>query len=102
MATHTGWRPRRPGTGGEGQNVDMAGTTVPFAPAPPPAGAWTTPAPRSPSATPAGRPTWPSPARAERLVGGGYLLPEDLDPVVQNAAERYDAFAGTGAATAAG
>jgi hypothetical protein len=30
VATHTGWFPRRPGTGGEGQNTDMAGSTFPF------------------------------------------------------------------------
>src|SRR5438309_1625530 len=32
VATHTGWMPRHPDTGGAGQFLDMMGTTVPFAP----------------------------------------------------------------------
>ena len=107
VATHTGWRPRRPGTGGEGQNVDMAGTTVPFAPDAAARRRLDDPRPSIAERYPS-REAYLTLARraAERLVDGGYLLPEDLDPVVQNAAERYDAFAGTGAgagaATAAG
>src|SRR5205807_3554386 len=32
VATHTGWMPRHPDTGGAGQFLDMMGTTLPFAP----------------------------------------------------------------------
>ena len=32
MATYAGWNPRNPATGGQGQIVDMLGSTVPFAP----------------------------------------------------------------------
>src|SRR4029077_12052466 len=31
VATHTGWMPRHPDTGGAGQFLDMMGTTLPFA-----------------------------------------------------------------------
>ncbi len=95
VATHTGWFPRPPATGGEGQHKDMQGATIPFAP---------TAEARQRSGDP--RPSiaerYPSPeaylagvrADAERLASQRYLLPEDVDLVVDNAAHRFRAFAG--------
>ena len=94
VATHTGWMARRPGTRGAGQNVDMQGLTIPFAPD---------------DATRKER-NDPRPSIAERyrdeaafetrareaatvLIKEGHLLQDDLELVVQNAADRYRAFA---------
>jgi hypothetical protein len=95
VATHTGWFSRRPETGGEGQNVDMTGSTIPFAP----------------EAEQRQRSGDPRPAIAERyrdrgeyrdrvravaedLVKQRYLLSEDVEIAAENALNRYDAFAG--------
>ena len=94
VATHTGWNPRHPTTGGDGQIVIMIGTTVPFAA----------------TAEERQRTGDPRPSRAERyrdrddylarvraaaveLVSARYLLAEDSEMAVQIAAERYDYFA---------
>ena len=94
VATHTGWMARRPGTGGAGQNMDMQGLTVPFAPDA------TTRAERNDARSSiveryADEATYEARAReaAAALVKDGYLLADDLDLVVQNALERYRAFA---------
>jgi hypothetical protein len=96
IATYTGWDPRHPATGGEGQIISMEGSTFPLAA----------------TAEERQRTGDPRPARAERyrdrddylarvraaaeeLVSARYLLAEDIDMAVQIAAERYDYFAAT-------
>jgi hypothetical protein len=96
LATYTGWNPRDPATGGEGQIIDMLGSTLPFA---------AVPEQRSPTG---GRPD-PRPSIAERyrdrdnylarvraaaedLARQRYILSEDVVLLVQTAAERFDAF----------
>jgi hypothetical protein len=94
VASHTGWFSRRPGTGGAGQNTDMMGATIPFAPTA--EARWRTGDPRRAIAERyAGRDEYEGQARAiaETLSAAGYLLREDVDAVVQNALARYDAFA---------
>jgi hypothetical protein len=93
VATHSGWFARRPGTGGDFQNTDMIGTTVPFAP-----GAKTRRRRDDPRPSMAeryrDRDDYAARARAvaQQLVADGYLLADDLDLVVQNALDRYDTF----------
>jgi Alpha/beta hydrolase domain len=94
LATYTGWNPRDPATGGDGQIIDMLGSTLPFA---------TTPEERRGSIDP--RPSIAERYRnrdeylarvraiAEVLALGRYVLAEDIDLLVQTAAERYGAFA---------
>jgi hypothetical protein len=94
VASHTGWNPRHPETGGEGQILNMLGSTVPF------------PA----TAAERERTGDPRPAIAQRyhdrddylarvreaaaaLATNRYLLDEDIEIVVQNCAARYDVFA---------
>jgi hypothetical protein len=96
LATYTGWNPRDPATGGEGQILDMLGSTLPFA---------RTAADRIASNDP--RPSIEERYRdreaylarvreaAASLAAARYLLKEDMDLVVETAAQRYDAFAGT-------
>lgn len=97
VATHTGWFPRRPATGGPLQNVDMQGLTIPF----------------TPDAQSRRDRADPRPSIAERypdeaayearvrhaaaqLVKDRYLLADDLEVVVGNALDRYRAFARPG------
>jgi Alpha/beta hydrolase domain len=94
LGTHTGWNPRHPQIGAPGQLTNLIGATVPFA------------------ATKATREACgdrrPSIAErytckdaylgqikraAQRLVEDGYLLSDDLDLVVDQAAQRFDVFA---------
>jgi hypothetical protein len=94
LATYMGWNPRDPATGGEGQILDMLGSTLPFA---------RTAAERTASKDP--RPSIEERYRdrnaylaqvreaAEALAADRYLLAEDVDLVVDTAAQRYDAFA---------
>jgi hypothetical protein len=93
VATYTGWNPRGPEAGGEGQILPMVGSTVPF-----PA----TPAERERTGDPRAsiadryrdRADYESRVRhtAESLVAGGYLLAEDVDIVIEHALAGYDAF----------
>lgn len=94
VATHTGWFPRRPGTGGDGQNVDMLGSTVPFAPDEAARRERGDPR-RSIAARYQDAADYAARARraAEALVEEGYLLGDDVELVVRNAVERYRAFA---------
>jgi hypothetical protein len=96
VASYTGWNPRSPETGGEGQILSMQGSTLPF-----PA----TRAERSERSDPRlsieeryrDRDDYVSRVRAaaEVLARQRYILDEDIDIVVANAAARYDAFAAT-------
>ena len=94
VATHTGWMARRRGTGGEGQNVDMQGLTIPLAP-----DARTRQARHDPRPSIAERyadqADYEARTReaAAALVKDGYLLAADLELVVQNALDRYRSFA---------
>ena len=102
LATYAGWNPRDPATGGEGQILDMLGSTVPFA---------RTTAERIDSKDPRpsneeryrNRDSYLARVReaVEALVAGRYLLAEDVELVVETAGQRYDAFAGTRATAAA-
>lgn len=94
VATYTGWNPRAPEVGGEGQILPMFGSTVPF-----PA----TRADRERTADPRAsiaeryrdRDDYLARVRAvaRHLAEQRYILDEDIELVVNNAAARYDAFA---------
>lgn len=94
VATYTGWNPRAPEVGGEGQILPMQGSTVPF-----PA----TRAERERSGDPRrsieeryrDRADYEARAReaAADLVQQGYVLAEDVEVVMGTALARYDAFA---------
>jgi hypothetical protein len=94
LATLTGWNTRHADTGGAGQLIPMAGSTLPFAA----------------TADERLRTHDPRPSIAERyrdrddylmrvrqaaeeLVARRYVLPEDVDTLVALAGARYDAFA---------
>jgi len=95
LATHCGWNLRHPNTGGAGQTIGLSGSTIPFP---------VTEAERKE----AGDPRLSIEERyvnkqgyldrvqlaAEALVNQGYLLPEDIATVSQDADERYDAIGG--------
>ena len=99
VASYTGWNPRSPETGGEGQILSMQGSTLPFA---------ATKAEREQRGDP--RPSIEERYRgheeyvtrvraaAEVLARQQYILEEDVEIVVANALARYDAFAATPAA----
>lgn len=94
VATSMGWNPRDPDTGGEGQIINMLGSTLPF-----PA----TAAERERSGDP--RPSIAERYRdrddyeaqvraaAERLAADRYILEADIPLVVGNCLARYDTFA---------
>jgi hypothetical protein len=81
LAVQTGWNPRDPASGGEGQTVDMLGSSVPL----PGAGI---------AARYGDRDGYRRRVReeAERLVRARHLLEEDVERVVARAAAAYDAF----------
>jgi hypothetical protein len=93
LASHTGWNPRDPATGGEGQILDMQGSTFPFPPTP--EEARRTGDPRASIAE-----RYPDRdayldrvrAEAEQLVAQRYLLAEDVEYLLRSAAERWDAL----------
>jgi hypothetical protein len=99
VASYTGWNPRAPETGGAGQILPMQGSTLPFA---------ATKAEREQRGDP--RPSIEERYRdrddyvtrvraaAEVLARQRYILEEDVEIAVANAAARYDAFAATPAA----
>jgi hypothetical protein len=93
LATHTGWNPRHPATGGIGQNGDMMGTTLPFSPT---REARTRSGDRRHSVGEryASRDDFLSKVRLEatRLAAERYILEEDIDLLVRLAAERWDAL----------
>ena len=102
VATHTGWVPRHPDTGGAGQSLDMMGTTFAFP---------QTPSERQASGDPRAsiaeryrdRDDYVAQARAaaERLAAARYILDEDIELAVEWAAKRYDVLAATPAAAGA-
>jgi hypothetical protein len=81
LAAQTGWNPRRPESGGEGQTVDMLGSSIPL-----PGAAL--------AARYGNRDHYRGLVRAEaeRLVRARHLLEEDVERVVARAAAAYDAF----------
>ncbi len=94
VATYTGWDPRHPATGGEGQIIPMEGSTFPLA---------RTDEERRRTGDP--RPSLAErygdrtgylaqiQSAAEQLVAERYLLSEDVPLALEIAAERYDALA---------
>jgi hypothetical protein len=94
LATHTGWVPRHPATGGAGQSLDMMGTTLPFA---------TTPNEQQQRGDPRrsiaeryrDREAYLMQARvaAEALAAARYIPDEDVDLAVELAVQRYDVLA---------
>lgn len=93
VATTSGWNPRHPDTGGEGQILAMMGSTIPFP---------ITARERRQSGDP--RPAIAERYRdrddylarvraaAEQLAAARYVLPEDVDLLVHHAGRRYDLF----------
>jgi alpha/beta hydrolase family protein len=91
LATYTGWNPRHASQGAPEQSLRMYGATVPFAP---------TPSVREESGDVRLSVAERYPSRevycalvrkaAEALIAEGYLLPADLDDVVQRAIWRYN------------
>ena len=96
VGTHTGWNPRAPETGSPEQMVPMTGTTAFFA-------ATRSERERTGDPRPAieerykGRDDYLNRVRvvAEQLAGDRYALEQDVDLMVENAAERYDAAIGS-------
>jgi Alpha/beta hydrolase domain len=98
LATHTGWNLRHRQIGGSGLLLNLAGATVPFA---------ATREEREARGDPRSSIAERYPSRdvyleqvkmaAQHLVEDGYLLTEDLELLVDQAAERFDVFARTGA-----
>ena len=94
VATHTGWVPRHPETGGNGELLDMMGTSLPLA---------RTSAERQERADPRAsiaelyrdRNDYLARARAaaDDLVATRYILAEDVDLAVDLAVQRYDVLA---------
>jgi hypothetical protein len=78
VATHTGFNPRKPVTGGEGQLLEYVGTTLPR---------------QELVARYETKDTYLQQIRvaAEKLAAKRIVLDEDIDLCVANAAERYDA-----------
>jgi hypothetical protein len=94
VASHTGWVARHPDTGAAGQLVDMQGITLPFAPT---ALERTTRGDPRPAIGERYRDRADYVARvrvaAEALVADGFVLEEDVDLVVELAAQRFDVLA---------
>ncbi|MDP6549819.1 MAG: alpha/beta hydrolase domain-containing protein [Dehalococcoidia bacterium] len=93
LATHTGWNTRHPDVGGTGQTIPMIGSTMPF---PPNREAREASGDSRLSIDEryASRDSYLEQVRdaARKLAGERYLLEEDVETVVQHAAERYDSF----------
>jgi hypothetical protein len=93
LASHTGWNPRRPGSGGDGQLLDMLGSTIPLARDREERERTGDPRP-SIAERYADRAEYLALVRAaaERLVAERHLLAEDVDPVVTRAGRVYDSL----------
>ncbi len=93
VGTHTGWVPRDPSTGGDGQLLDMMGTTLTFA---------VTDAEREKLGDPRpalsgryrDRGDYEARARAaaQTLADAGYIVPEDVEVAGDLAVERYESL----------
>jgi hypothetical protein len=92
VATHTGFNPRHPDTGGPGELLEYIGSTLPFAPTEEDRAATNDPRP-SLAERYVGRDDYLDRVRqaARNLVERRYLLAPDIDVCVEAAAERYDA-----------
>ena len=92
VATHTGFNPRHPDTGGPGELLEYIGSTVPFAATEEDRAAANDPRP-SLAARYAGRDDYLDQIRqaARDLVERRYLLAQDIEVCVDIAATRYDA-----------
>jgi len=98
LATHTGWNLRHSQIGAPGQPLSLMGGTMPFAATKREREARGDP--RRPIAERyASRDAYLDEVRraAQRLVDDGYMLADDLELVVAQAAERFDVFARPGA-----
>jgi Alpha/beta hydrolase domain len=93
LGTHTGWNPRHPQIGSPGQLTNLIGATVPFAATRQAREARGDPRP-SIAERYAGKQAYLDQVRqaAQQLIADGYLLGEDLDLVVDLAAQRFDCF----------
>ena len=102
VATHAGWNIRSPETGSPDQQIPMQGFSR-WLPANRDERAATGDPRQSIRERYADRDAYVRAARkdAERLAADGYILPEDVDLVVQNATARYDYALQFGAATEA-
>jgi hypothetical protein len=94
VATHTGWVPRHPETGGAGQLLDMMGTTLPFAATATERQARGDPRP-SIAERYRDRDDYAARARAaaRALAEAGYILDEDIELAAELAIQRYEIFA---------
>jgi hypothetical protein len=99
LATHTGWNLRHPQIGASGQLLNLIGATVVFAPTKEEREARGDPRPSIAERYPS-RDVYLEQVRqaAQQLVEDGYLLTEDLELLVDQAAERFDVFARPSAA----
>ena len=97
VATHTGFNPRHPETGGEGQILEYLGSSVPLAPTAPVRAAAGDPRPALAERY-EDRASYLGAVReaAERLVAGRLLLADDVELCVAIARERFDAVADRG------
>ena len=98
VATHAGFNPRHPESGGDGQILEYIGSTVPLARTAAQRAAASDPRP-SVAERYASRDAYLAEVRAaaERLVEGRYLLPGDVDLCLSLAGDRYDAVTDPGA-----
>ena len=93
LATYAGWNPRHPETGGAGQIMPMMGSTLPLAATRVERDASGDPRPSIEERYPS-RKAYLELVRnaAEALAADRYLIAEDVEVVVQNAAARWDAI----------
>ena len=91
LATHTGWNLRHPQIGASGQLLNLIGATVAFASTKEEREARGDPRPSIAERYPS-RDAYLEQVRqaAQQLVEDRYLLAEDLELLVDQAAERYD------------
>ena len=94
LATYTGWNLRHPQIGASGLLLNLTGATVPFAATKEEREARGDPRPSIAERYPS-RDVYLEQVRrtAKRLVEDGYLLAEDLEQLVDQAAVRFDVFA---------
>lgn len=94
LATYAGWNPRHPETGGEGQIIDMLGSTLPFAATAEERQARSDPRP-SIAERYRDRDDYRAQVRGavDELVQQRFILAEDVELLVKTATDRWDAFA---------